>query len=86
MEWISVKDKLPQENYEVLTIDQYGTFYIGCIYDNCGELIWRNSYCCEDRLERHDTKIIFWMELPEYPEITKMNKIGLVNYGTKKYN
>lgn len=62
MDWISVKDRLPEENVDVLMYDRYYGVAIGvlrdgkyCAYDDCGfnNLIINAEY---------------WLPFPEPPE------------------
>lgn len=70
MEWISVKDKLPEENVYVLGLNKEGSFYIVCYcttnkdrYNYDG---WEYNLCpCCDFV---DGKFTHWMPLPEPPK------------------
>lgn len=59
MEWISVKDRLPDEGTKVLSFShEIKIDYI--IY--APDPIW----AC--RLERDESKVTYWMPLPEQPK------------------
>jgi len=75
MEWISVKDRLPENGSQVLAIipksDEIGFFNpFSCNYD-----IDNGGFCdlwaieIEDRFYcRFNTKVTHWMPLPEPPQ------------------
>ena len=62
MEWINIKDRLPEEGVQVLIYfaddKKYKVDYIVC----CPEPIWACT------LEREEYKVTHWMPLPESPK------------------
>jgi len=56
IEWISVKDKLPEEGKDVLCVDSKGAF-IGCYREG----VWYDIDSCGLRPTH-------WMPLPETPK------------------
>ena len=69
-EWISVKDRLPETNKEVLV---YRGGYIGGlmnVYTYVGNDTWEDDYGFWSRTD--DDGITYWMPLPE-PPIEKEN-------------
>lgn len=63
MEWISVKDKLPEKEKNVLYCDIETEIYLGMLIDGMDKEIYWSHY---DYLEDHD--ITHWMPLPNPPE------------------
>ena len=61
-EWISVKDKLPDDVKDVIVCDEFGLVYPAYYYtfDGC----WMYSFAAE----RCEHKITHWMPLPTPPE------------------
>lgn len=76
MEWISTKDRLPEEGEKVLTLGffnensapEYRIDYIICFENATPPILW--SYTLSDEFE----KVLYWMPLPKPPES---------NYGKK---
>jgi hypothetical protein len=77
MEWISVKDRLPEPNVEVLayrSVDM-GGYYKGIhiiSYCNCNHISKDTFFVIKDNtLNRNNYRFIkeftHWMPLPEYP-------------------
>jgi hypothetical protein len=69
MEWISVKDRLPDEGVQVLTVDttnpkypEYRLDYI-VVFD-----LPDQPYIWARRLEEEMDKVSHWMLLPEVPK------------------
>ena len=67
-EWISVKDRLPEENESVLAVRNIsGRFVVGNFFHNeCGWILdgWKIKRTEFDDIE-------YWMPLPPPPEATK---------------
>lgn len=65
MEWISIKDKLPQKyDQEVIVAyydENYNEFYTGFAYFREGEF-YNEAYDID-----LDQNVSYWMPLPEYP-------------------
>jgi hypothetical protein len=61
MEWISVKDRLPEESMSVLVWSLYwsGTPFIACIEQG----LWRG-----ERILHSPSNVTHWMPLPEPPK------------------
>jgi hypothetical protein len=61
-DWISVKDRLPDDVKDVIVCDEFGLVYPAYYYtfDGC----WMYSFAAE----RCEHKITHWMPLPEPPE------------------
>lgn len=53
MEWISVKDRLPDKDGRYLVVEDYSSKWVGV---------------CSMRNGKFDTDISHWMELPHAPE------------------
>jgi hypothetical protein len=64
-EWISVKDRLPEVDKNVLVITAHGSFKIArCnIYKNGTQVVWATNDGLGERAITH------WMPLPEPPEM-----------------
>jgi len=61
MEWISVNDKLPENEEEVLVYDNWCSAHIVCFYKDGKWLeTWMNTEI-EDAVK-------YWMKLPEPPK------------------
>ncbi len=65
MQWISVRDKLPDKLKEVLTVDANEEQAV-CMLNNKKEWVYLGCYddCCYCTANN----ITHWMELPEGPE------------------
>jgi hypothetical protein len=66
MNWISVKDKLPELGESVLLIDAYESQYVGWLHEftTSSSIHWQYSYCCGCAA----TSVTHWMPLPEPPK------------------
>lgn len=79
MEWISVKDRLPEEEEQVLCLSSKNEFFTAYYtrmttnYEPWYVDIWNSGLCCGK--EPFDT--IYWMPLPELPK----DECGLANNG-----
>lgn len=62
--WISVKDRLPEDQRSVLTLNGHGKIKIMCLWSKRGEL-WTWIY--QERFV-HYNDITHWMPLPEPPK------------------
>lgn len=63
MEWISVKERFPSNEDDVLVINDEGRMSVSC-YFNCGYMwMWE---CRDDQIGLGD--ITYWMPLPTPPE------------------
>lgn len=58
MQWISVKDRLPEIGQQILIYDKYG-IELGSLYDT-------DSFCGNSR---YNEKVTHWMPLPQSPKI-----------------
>ena len=63
MEWISVDDRLPEKDCDVLYVDLDGDMYLGHLESGMDKDIFWTHY---DYLEDHH--ITHWMPLPKPPE------------------
>lgn len=63
-QWISVKNRLPKDKRNVLTINGHGEIKIMCLWSKRGEL-WTWIY--QERFV-HYNDITHWMPLPEPPK------------------
>ena len=63
MEWISVEERLPEIDKQVLYVDSEKDIYLGQLLSGMGKGIFWSSY---DFLEDHD--ITHWMPLPPLPK------------------
>lgn len=68
MEWISVHDRLPELEKEVLVYDSFGNMYIGLITDG-----WKGLYWVDEECINISDIVTHWMPLPEPPK--DFNKI-----------
>jgi len=70
-EWISVKDRLPEQNQQVLMIDKDKCMYVAVYARNHAYYepgyfdVWDTGHCCD----REPAETIYWMPLPEPPKI-----------------
>lgn len=65
MEWISVKDRLPERSVEVLICGKYGDMLIAFIVNSVGESKeWKTDYERYADLEDYP----YWMPLPKDPK------------------
>lgn len=80
MEWISVKDQLPEKNKEVLFVTGKNEVSIGSImYDwlkDGFDVVWasESSIYFNDSLNQEWSTCKFWMPLPNPPEIINERK------------
>jgi len=65
MIWIRVRDKLPPNFLEVLTIDAQGSYTV-CLRNGANE--WRYRGCYDDCCECCAGNVTHWAELPEPPK------------------
>lgn len=56
--WISVSERLPEENISVIGTTKYDDIYETELYDDCGEKKWYADGC-------YDVPIVAWLPLPE---------------------
>ncbi len=69
MEWISIKDKLPDHNQQVLCTNDKNEFYTAYYsrnrenYDPWYFDLWDSGHCCG----REPEEPTHWMELPRGP-------------------
>lgn len=67
MEWISVEDRLPEEDLEILMFADVGEAIVGKLTDQ--GWISGNQFVSWDYIWNHDIKeITHWMPLPEPPQ------------------
>ena len=64
-EWISVKDRLPEETGAYLVLRTYKSIRPICVLHYTAHLVIRGTGFCEN----HDDKITHWMPLPEAPDV-----------------
>lgn len=67
--WISVKDRMPEDDGEVLACNGKDVFIAHCEGD-CWAVYLLNTE--DDCYEQHVVKVTHWMPLPELPEVKKM--------------
>lgn len=60
-EWISVKDRLPEEGEDVLIIEEDGCIDVGHMLRWKGKSDWNSHLFFEP-------KVTYWMPIPEPPE------------------
>ena len=64
MEWISVKDRLPKDDEDVLVIDDTGRMAVSCyFFSSYGSWLWENR---DDQVLLGE--VTHWMPLPNPPE------------------
>lgn len=65
MEWISIKDRVPENTDDVLVIDDDGKMSVSCYFLHQGYdgYIFEDRDCC-----RRMGEISHWMPLPEPPK------------------
>lgn len=69
--WISVNDRLPEENIEVIIYHEY-EFYIGKMYHSMLSNWWRiNKNEADDIIADEDD---LWMPIPSFDEILEANR------------
>ncbi len=66
MEWISVKDRLPEEDI-VLTYDGFTIRSAEILYEDENEIVWLDGGVCF-------SNVTHWMPLPEPPK--QQEKLG----------
>lgn len=70
MEWISVKDRLPEQFQEVLCYSEDKEYYVAvyskntCIREPGYYYLWNSGHCCG----RGKSDATYWMPLPEEPK------------------
>ena len=69
--WISVKERLPEYNIEVIIYHEY-KFYIGFMYYSMMSNWWRISE--DERTDIIVSEDDFWMPIPSFDEILEANK------------
>lgn len=67
--WISVKDRLPEDDGEVLACNGNDAFIAHCEGDYWAVYLLNTE---DDCYEQHVVKVTHWMPLPEPPEVKKM--------------
>lgn len=68
MEWISVKDRLPQQHYQRILVHSYtGNIHVINYFENSGNsgTLWE----CDAGFEGEDISFTHWMPLPEPPKL-----------------
>lgn len=69
--WISVKERLPEYNIEVIIYHEY-RFYVGFMYYSMKSNWWRvNEYERTDMIVSEDD---FWMPIPSFDDILEANR------------
>lgn len=69
--WISVEERLPEYNTEVIIYHEY-RFYIGFMYYSMMSNWWRISE--DERTDMIVSEDDFWMPIPSFDEILEANK------------
>lgn len=67
--WISVKDRLPEDDGEVLACNGKDVFIAHCEGEYWAVYLLNTE---DDCYEQHVVKVTHWMPLPEPPEVKKM--------------
>mgnify|MGYP003314146102 CR=1 FL=1 len=67
-EWISVKNRLPKLDTEVIVATKSKVFSAMRKRKNYSEIIWTNAVWEFEQMERYTGKVLYWMPLPEPPE------------------
>jgi len=74
MNWVSVKDKIPKKNHEVLFVNGKNEVSVGSLMPyEPGNDIWASDYSIyfNDTLQCELATCKFWMPLPNPPEEKK---------------
>lgn len=69
--WISVEERLPEYNIEVIIYHEY-KFYIGFMYYSMMSNWWRISE--DERTDMIVSEDDFWMPIPSFDEILEANR------------
>ncbi len=69
--WISVEERLPECNAEVVIYHEYG-FYVGFMYYSMKSNWWRVNE--DERTDMIVSEDDFWMPIPSFDEILEANK------------
>ena len=72
MHWISVKDRLPEDDGEVLACNGNDVFIAHCEGDYWAVYLLNTE---DDCYEQHVVKVTHWMPLPEPPEVKKNDNL-----------
>ena len=70
-EWISVKNRLPKLDTEVIVATKSKVFSAMRKRKNRSEIIWTNAVWEYEPMEIFTGKVLYWMPLPEPPEQIK---------------
>ncbi len=72
-EWISVKDRLPEENTRVLICTQWGDVWMASYYSECriAQAYWDVETLRGGGIDFKATEVTHWMPLPEPPKRRK---------------
>lgn len=68
-EWISVKNRLPKLDTEVIVATKSKVFSAMRKRKNRSEIIWTNAVWEFEPMEKYTGKVLYWMPLPEPPTI-----------------
>jgi hypothetical protein len=72
-EWISVKNRLPKLDTEVIVATKSKVFSAMRKRINYSEIIWTNAVWEFEQMERYTGKVLYWMPLPEPPKGKDIN-------------
>ena len=67
-EWISVKNRLPKLDTEVIVATKSKVFSAMRKRKNRSEIIWTNAVWEFEAMEIYTGKVLYWIPLPEPPE------------------
>ena len=66
-EWISVKDRMPKRDVDIVALLDWGGYEIGRLEKDPDNLEWRWSFEYYDLYGEEFQKVTHWLPLPELP-------------------
>ena len=80
MEWISVKDRLPECEQDVLMYFDTGNMAVGFWHDGDETITFWCAYSDDGWYTDCDCEPLYWMEIPEPPEVRHAKWVSSEQY------